>query len=861
MSVEGKQRSFPAHMQTGKTDPAAGGQQATGKARTMTRMAEDSLTAMPPTPNASRGRQSIGDVTGATRLGHALQIECGEAAVRVIPLACGAVRVRLAPAGAFDNDDNGDPSWAVVPNVEYDESWQWCEGDDRIDVTAAALLIRIRKRPCRISFHTLDGVFVSGDDPACGLEWGDADVRCWKALNDADHFFGLGEKGPPLDKRSRAWFNWNVDAAEYEAWTDPLYQTHPFLLCLNAGQAYGIFLDNTYRSSFDLGVSSRTAYSFGADGGEMNYYFLPGPTPAEVVCRYAALVGTTPLPPRWTLGYQQCRWSYESARRVRLIAEQFRRRKIPCDTIYIDIDYMDDFRCFTWHPKRFTNPRRLFKVLAQQGFKAVTIVDPGIKHEPGYAVYDDGVAGDHFCRGPDGDPYVGKVWPGPTVYPDFTRERTRRWWGNLYRDMLETGVAGFWNDMNEPADFTNESMTVPLTLRHDMDGRPSDHRAAHNIYGMQMARATFEGLRRLRPEERPFVLTRAGYSGVQRYAAVWTGDNKSSWDHLRMSIPMLLNMGLSGVTFCGADIGGFRETPSPELFTRWLQLGIFYPLCRVHTAGGPQQEPWSFGKTHERINRDAIALRYRLLPYLYTEMQHAAATGLPVMRPLMLDFPTHPRVHRCEYDFLFGRQLLIAPVVEEGARRRKLTLPTGDWYRFDDGSHYTGGLELDLPVTLASIPMFARSGAVIALRDVQQYTDERPLRDLTLHVYPGDGGGTFYNDDGQSYEYRQGAFILEHYETQTTGGVRGFRLRRRSGDERFLPVAYVLEFKGVSRRPAGVMVGGEKMPECRGRPAFRKTDAGWRYDSKERTVRVRLARLSEGEPVEVVVRRPKRPGR
>ncbi len=804
------------------------------------------------------GWQSLGEVTAYRQEGDALVLECGEARVCIKPITDDIIRVRLSQRGAFGRDY----SWAILPSVAGDArpSWSIEEHPEAIDLVTNALRVRMTRSPCRISFHEQDGTFISGDCPRRGMSWAGEEVRSWKVLDSEDHFFGLGEKGCPLDKRGAVIVNWNHDAAEHDPWSDPLYQTHPLAIVLNRGRAHGIFFDNTWRSFFDLGKTSRSAYCFGADGGEMNYYFIAGPSPSEVVRRYASLVGATPLPPLWALGYQQCRWSYDSARRVRQIARQFRRRKIPCDTIYIDIDYMDGFRSFTWHPERFADPRKLTKELGAKGFKVVAIVDPGIKAEKGYFVYDEGIAGKHFIRSASGDIYVGKVWPGESVWPDYSRAATRRWWGDLYKGLLEDGVTGIWNDMNEPADFSFTDGTVPLSVRHDNDGEPSDHRAVHNIYGMQMARSTYEGLQRLRSGVRPFVLTRAGYSGVQRYAAVWTGDNLSSWEHLRMSIPMLLNMSISGIAFCGADIGGFRGYPSAELFTRWLQLGVFYPMMRVHTAGGKEQDPWSFGKKHEKLNRAAIELRYRLLPYIYTEMQHTARTGLPLLRPVMLDSPDHPKVHRCEHEFLFGRQLYVAPVVQEGAKSRKVNLPTGEWYDYDGATMRPGGVELDIKAGMGTIPMFARSGAIIPTREVRQHTDEKPLKELTLRVYPGNGRGGFYCDDGISSGYERGAYTLEEYAVHCEAGRTTLRLVQRDGVEDFAPKSYIVELLGIAKCPTALSLNGLPLMKRKSVSHLGRSASAWSYDPKCRTVCVRLGRLTEGDAIEVLHRQRRAAG-
>lgn len=831
------------------------------------------------------GWQSLRAVTSFRRHPNALLIECRPARVRVTAERDGIIRLRLAPLGRFGRDH----SWAVIDDPSPRPGWRVEEDGERIALVTDAVRVHIQRQPCRISFLSPDGEVLCADDPRKGMCWDGDEVACHKALSNDDHFFGLGEKCCPLDKRGAVLVNWNIDDSQHEPWSDPLYQTHPFLLVFNRGRSYGLFFDNVYRSWFDLGKTSASSFSFGAEGGEMDYYFIPGPTPAEVLRRYARLIGPAPLPPRWALGYHQCRWGYKTAGRIRRLARDFRRRQIPCDALWLDIDYMDGYRCFTWHPKSFSRPERLLDELSRQGLKTVVIIDPGIKHEPGYDVYDDGAAGGHFCLARQGGEYVGRVWPGDSVFPDFTRPATRAWWGELHRHLVDAGVAGIWTDMNEPADFTQPTHLVPDSLRMDNDGAPTSHRAVHNAYGMLMARATFEGLRRLRPDRRPFVLTRAGYVGVQRYAAVWTGDNLSSWEHLRMSVPMLLNMGISNIAFCGADIGGFREHPSAELYARWLQLGIFYPFCRTHSAGKPEQDPFSFGARYEKINRRTIELRYRLMPYLYTELREALRIGHPLMRPLLLDYPRHPEVHRSEYEFMFGRQLLVAPVAEAGAEARKLTLPAGRWFDFFTGRPYgdggsaradvrpakreagqsegdfvaalqasasdrpasAGACEIEVPVTIESIPVLARAGAIIPMREVTQHTDEQPIEALTLRVFPGDGTGWFYNDDGATHAHEEGDYTLEEYRQAEQPGRMVFRLVERRGVDRYAPTTYRFEFMGRRRPPATVLLDNTPLRKYRTIQAVTKTEAGWCLDRKVGVVHLRTPRLAPGQTVEL----------
>jgi len=823
------------------------------------------IAAAPPTGHA--GWLGAGAVRSVRRTREGALLECDGAAVRISFERAGIVRVRIARDGEFAPDF----SWAVISCEEPVPDVEFRETPDAILLATGGTRVRVDRSPCRVHFLSFEGEEIAGEDLHRGACWAGPDIAAWMTLHGDEHFFGLGEKGPPLDKRGVAIVNWNHDAHAHEPWSDPLYQTHPFVIVSRPTGCHGLFFDNTYRSWFDLGLTSRTAFGFGSDGGELNYYFIPGPTMGDVVRRYARLVGTAPLPPRWALGYQQCRWSYENEKRVTTLAALFRRRRIPCDTIYLDIDYMDGYRCFTWHSKRFPRPAAMTRRLARDGFKIVTIVDPGIKLDPKYSVYRSGLAGDHFATRADGKPYIGKVWPDDSAYPDFLRNETRAWWGEQIRALIDAGVRGIWTDMNEPSDFLYLVKTPPLDIRFDGDAGPCDHRAAHNVYGMEMARATREGALSLHPQERPFVLTRAGYAGVHRYSAVWTGDNASSWDHLRMSIPMQLNMGLSGIGFVGADVGGFRGTASAELFARWLQLGLFSPLFRTHTGGGPEQDPCAYGPRFEKINRRTIETRYRLLPYLYTELKHHSDTGDPVLRPLVLDFPDHVGVADMQTEFMFGRSIFAAPVVAEGEKIRRILLPPGDWYEFHPAgdrpaARHRGALRRDLiatvdtgrkvpldaeiPVTLESIPMLVRPGTIIPLQPVQQFTDQTPLTELTLAVFPGAGRGEWYHDDGISFDYRRGAFVLEEYESRSDARTAQLRLARREGQESFSPRDYLLRFEAVERAPASVEVGGVRLRRAASvRQVERGRRPGWVFDARRKAVVVRTARWNADEEV------------
>ncbi|HET9210371.1 MAG TPA: glycoside hydrolase family 31 protein [Thermoanaerobaculia bacterium] len=724
---------------------------------------------------------SLGNMPAPKRQGDSLVFHNAQGTAAVSVITDDIVRVRFAPARSLGRDH----SYAVVNPRPGEARASFSIKKDRSEIATRSLRVTIRHAPFRISFADPAGNSLDEDDPARGTAFSGSAVRVWKRLRDEEHVYGFGEKTGGLDKRGNklggvSYAMWNSDTFAYGMGTDPLYADIPFFLVLRPGGAtHGIFLDNTFRASFDVGHETQGLLAFGAEAGELNYYFIQGPHPKQVIERYTSLTGRMPLPPLWALGYHQCRYSYFPESRVRFIAQNFRERHIPADAIWLDIHYMDGYKPFTWDRQRFPDPPRLLADLEAEGFKVVTIVDPHPKKERGYAPYDTGMAGSHFVKKPDGSVLEADVWPsqaekdpGPSVFPDFSRPATRDWWGGLYAPLLDAGVDGIWNDMDEPALFTQPTGTMPLDARHDNEGKPTDHREIHNVYGLLMTRSTFEGLQRLRPDQRPFVLTRATYAGGQRYAAQWPGDNISTWEHLRGSIPMLLGMGLSGLPFTGVDIGGFVGAPTPELYTRWLQAGIFYPFMRTHTAiNTPDQEPWSFGARNEEINRRAIELRYELLPTIYSVMHEASETGLPALRPLVLEYPEDSGVYDLDDEFLFGSDLLAAPVLIESATRQWIYLPKGDWYDFWTGRKQAGGSWTPVPVTLETIPIFVKAGAFVFRQPVVQSTGEMPGQPLRVTVYPADRSERWlYEDDGKTLAYQHGVYLKRRFvQTRSAG--------------------------------------------------------------------------------------------
>lgn len=499
-------------------------------------------------------------------------------------LAPDLIRIRLGIDGVFQRDQ----SWAIAKEDWPRTTLRVSDSADRISIATSEIILDVKKRPLRLAFHDKNGNLINEDDPSKGMAWnhatgkaGTAEIRVWKVMPQAEHYYGFGEKAGSLDRRGKAMTMWNSDIPGYRGDTNPLYQSIPFFLGKNKGRAYGVFFDNSWWSSFEMGKESRSQYSFGAEAGELNYYFMWGPSPKKVLSRFAELVGRMPLPPLWSLGYQQCRWSYSPESRVREIADGFRKHRIPCDVIYLDIDYMDGYRIFTWNPKNFPAPGKLISDLANDGFRVAVIVDPGIKLDSSYHAYRSGTAGNHFLKYPDGKPFIGKVWPGDCMFPDFTSSDARAWWGRQFSTLADYGVRGWWNDMNEPSVFDGPQHTVDLNVIHDDNGLRTPHAKNHNVYGMLMTRATYEGVRALLPEERPFILTRASYAGGQRYAAAWTGDNVASWEHLEMAIPMCLNLSMSGSRSSALTSVASSGTPAANCLHAGFSLACSRHLCAL----------------------------------------------------------------------------------------------------------------------------------------------------------------------------------------------------------------------------------------------------------------------------------------
>jgi len=711
--------------------------------------------------------------------------------LRIDALRDDVVRLKISRGAAFDES----PTFAVCADLGAERpDFEIERGDGVVRLRTAALVVSLWLDPFRLDVHRPDGSPVAETAR-------DDDGRWWPyaTVNDAfvvrrrcapeDPMYGLGEKTGRHNRRRRDFALWNTDVldpnatAEFTAGRapddprgdvtsvdfDPYYVSIPLLHHQDhtTGAVAGSFVDNGYRAAYEL--SQPEEYRIHFAGGQYTEYLFAGPDIRDVVAAYTWLTGRSAPPPMWSLAYHQCRWFRYTQESIEALADRHRAADIPCDALWLDIEYMDGYRVFTWDTEAFPDVAAMLARLAEQGFHVVTIVDPGVKHEPGYRVFDEAVERDVLCRTEGGDVYLGEVWPGDTAFPDFVTEEGRAWWGELNAEHVRSGVAGIWNDMNEPA----TGSMPPERMRF---GRGAfSHERFHNQYGLLMAMATTAGLRDALPDRRPFVLTRAGFAGIQRYAANWMGDNQSRWDHLWLSMPMAMGFGLSGQPFVGADVGGFQGESNAELFLRWMQYGTLTPFCRNHSEiGNVDQYAWTWGDAVTDLVRDAIKLRYRLLPYLYAAFLEAAETGAPVQRPLVFDHQYDAAVRDLDDEYLLGPDLLVAPVFVAGAVARHVYLPAGGWYDWHTGALHEGRRWLLVDTPMERIPIFARAGAVIPMwPEAPASTANHHPRAIELHLFvpPEDGTHRSFlqEDDGLTTAALDGARYRTTFEVTRRG--------------------------------------------------------------------------------------------
>jgi alpha-glucosidase len=698
--------------------------------------------------------KNVGNIKSVAVNDQQLTITTDNAFAQVTVYSANIIRVRLDKQQLAT-----DFSYAVIGAPAKTKA-SITQDAQQVSIVTDSLKAIISKTPFAVKFYTLDGRVINEDETGLNTSWVNESVTTYKKMQDGERFIGLGEKNGDLDRRGNGFTNWNSDVYGYTIGQDPLYSTIPFYIGIHHGLNYGIFMDNTYQSDFNFGSSNNRFSSFGARGGEMNYYFIYHKQVADIISSYTSLTGRMKMPPMWSLGYQQNRYSYYPETEVFRIAQTLREKKIPADGITLDIHYMDKYKVFTWDQNRFPDPKKMADKLKDMGLKLTLIVDPGVKEEKGYGVYDRGFANDVFIKYPDNTNYTGDVWPGWCNFPDFTNPKARSWWGTEIKKYGDEGVSGLWNDMNE---ISTWGQKMPDNVIFDYEGRKASHLQARNVYGLEMIRASYDGAK-ASFGKRPFILTRSGYAGLQRYAAIWTGDNRAEDSHMLAGVRLLNSLGLSGVPFTGMDIGGFTGNGTSSLYARWIQIGAFNPYFRSHTGINTKSaEPWAFGEEVLEISRNYINLRYKLMPYLYSTFYEATQTGHPVMRSLAIDYTYDSNIYNVNFQnqYMFGNAFLVAPF--EGYATTtfgKVYFPAGKWYDLYNGEVQNGGQEKILQLSLHKLPVYVKESSIIPMQSLVQTTAQQPTDTMTVNIYQGNinNSFTYYEDDGESYNYEGGAF-------------------------------------------------------------------------------------------------------
>ncbi len=736
--------------------------------------------------NAQTNLKEVGNIQSATIKGQNINIKTDAAFVDVTVYSPNIIRIRMDKQPL-----KKDFSYAVITEPIPTKT-TITQTATEVTIITDSLKAIFTKKPYAVTFYNNAGMIISEDEKGLTTSWINEEVTTYKKMQDGERFIGLGEKTGDLDRKGNGYTNWNTDAYGYSTGQDPIYSTIPFYIGIHHNSNYGIFMDNTFQSDFNFGASNDRFSSFAARGGEMNYYFIYHTSVADIIKSYTALTGRMKLPPLWSLGYQQNRYSYYPDTEVLRIAQTLREKKIPADGITLDIHYMDKYQLFTWNKERFPNPKGLTDKLKEMGFKTTVIVDPGIKVVPGAAAFDRGLKADAYIKYSDGKYYTGQVWPGWCHFTDYTSNNGRNFWRSEMKFFVDNGVSGVWNDMNEIATWGQK---MPSNVIFDFEGRKATHLEAHNVYGSLMARTSYEGYRAI-STERPFVLTRAGYAGLQRFSAIWTGDNRSEDGHMMAGVRLINSLGLSGVSFTGMDVGGFTGNPSIGLYNRWVQLGAFIPYFRNHTGiNSKSSEPWAYGEEVTEIARNYISLRYKLLPYIYSSFYESTQTGMPVNRSLAIDYTYDNNIYNwwSQNQFMFGQGIMVCPM-ESGKDFAKIYLPKANWYDMYSDEMHKGGTEKTIELTMQKLPVFIKESSIIPMQTLVQSTSIAPSDTLLVHLYKGSQPNTFvyYEDDGKTFDYEKGMFYKRNIMYNPTNNQLTFDAVDGKLNSKFNNIAVIL---------------------------------------------------------------------
>ncbi|MDX9722893.1 MAG: glycoside hydrolase family 31 protein [Myxococcota bacterium] len=769
-----------------------------------------------------------------------------EARLELTPYTNGVIRLSYHRLGQSSTRR----SWVIGEYPETDDMIAAYEAEQGVEMLTRSLIVAVERDTLKVQVGDPERNLVIDDGPDGGwVDLGSEGVALRRRILPGERYYGLGEKTGGLNKLGRRWRMHNHDAfvrehGGYPPGADPLYCNIPFYIVLRAGSAHGIYVDSAYPLNLDLGAEQPGRSLIHSEGGELDTFILPGPSIAEVLERFTSLTGRMPLPARWALGYHQSRWGYANAEALEGIADELRQRQLHGAALWLDIQHQQGFRSFTWDEETFPEPKALIERLRKQGFELVLIQDAGIKAEEQWDVYESGVWADAFLRKQDGELYRERGWAEESVYPDFSHPSARQWWSEQVEAMARQGVGGVWIDLNEPTVLpaSGGPASPPDALPVHGDGEPTRMHELHNVYALLQAEASYAGMLAAQPQCRPFVLTRAGFAGVQRFAALWTGDVSSTWAGLRETLPMLLGLGLSGVAFVGSDVGGFSGSPSPELYARWMALGCVSPFFRCHyTKDAPAQEPWAFGEEIEAICRRLINTRLELMPYLYSAFEESARTGRPVLRPMIFEFQGDDRFLDVDDQAMLGAHLLVAPVLDPGISAREVVLPPGLWTYLPTGTRYQGPDRIFVDAELDTLPLFVRGGTVLPRCTVDAVLESRYPLCSRLDVYPGDVETVshLYEDRGNSSPE------LEHCEHAQLRFIT-------SSDQDTLRLCVWLETQGsaphfsfdlyihqLQELPEIVAVNGVEL-EVRLEPE--ESGEHWAWLEEQRALRLRLER-------------------
>ena len=689
------------------------------------------------------------------------------------------IRVRVSKNKAFNNF-----SYALVDNKIPGVNIQTKEQGDNIILSTSAIDVAIEKTPSfRVIFKNKKGDIINEDvkGESFGTTFIGDKVSIYKKLQEGERFVGMGEALGNLDRRGTGVTLNNTDTYKYGDPRLSMYVSIPFYIGIHHQQVYGLFYNNSYKSFFNFGLSTPDFTSVNMDGGDADYFFMYDQSVPKIIEHYTSLTGRINLPPKWSIGYHQSRCSYYPQERVEWIAKTFREKKIPLDCIVLDADYQQGYQPFRVNKNRFPDMPALAASLAKQNIELTASVYPGVAIDSTYHSYVDGLKKDVFVKYANGSLFNTEIAPVKCYLPDYTNPNTRQWWKDKMKWLPDNGIHGYWNDMNEPA---LGGSYLPDNLLFDFDGQKANALEAKNVYGFQMARSSYEAALQNSPNRRPFILTRSGFAGVQRYSAVWSGDNTASDEGLLSSVLLNSQMGLSGLSFCGHDVGGFIGDGNKELYRRWIEVGVFSPFCRNHKGcGEPAGEPWAYGDEAESISKAFIEYRYRLLPYVYAAFYEATQTGMPIARSLAINYPHDDKVYdyTYQYQFLFGNDIMVTPVTGTETTK-KIYLPKGDWYNIYTDEKSTGEQELQQDVPAYQLPVYVKASAVIPMQSVVQSSKDLPTDTLYLHLYNGKEKNTFvyYEDQGDGMDYKNGGFCKRIFSFDPV--VKEFQLSKQKGN-------------------------------------------------------------------------------